>query len=191
MKISSSGIDLIKHFEGLRLRAYRDPAGILTIGYGHTETVAEGQVITEAEAEALLRQDLDRFERGVSDLITAETHEWQFDALVSLAFNIGLGAFEGSTVLRRHNAGDYEGAGEAINWWNKAGGEVLAGLVRRRLAEEELYIDGLEEMAAEERAPCEVRDDLCFDDAPDAGDVIRVALCLVAPSWIQAMRSIS
>ncbi|RFB01473.1 lysozyme [Parvularcula marina] len=144
MRISNDGIALIKRFEGLELEAYRDAVGILTIGYGHTgDDVYEGQVINEAEAEAILRRDLDRFEVAVNEGIKAPTAQSMFDAFVSLSFNIGSGAFKKSTALKRHNKRDYVGASEAITWWNKAGGNVLTGLVRRRAAEEALYLEGL------------------------------------------------
>lgn len=140
MKASQTGINLIKAFEGLRLKAYDDGVGVWTIGYGHTgPDVQPGMVITEEEAEALLRQDLDRFERAVSNALAVETKQAQFDAFVSLAFNIGSYAFQTSTALKRHNAGDLAGAAEAITWWNKAAGRVWPGLVRRRAAEAALY----------------------------------------------------
>lgn len=148
MQVSETGIELIKHFEGLRLDAYQDVAGIWTIGYGHTgPDVEPGQVITEAEAEALLRQDLDRFERGVSDAVRVDIDQNQFDALVSLAYNIGVSAFRSSTALKRLNRGDFLGAAEAMTWWNKATingvrREVL-GLVRRRAAEAALFLEDL------------------------------------------------
>jgi lysozyme len=137
--MNDAGIELIKSFEGLRLKAYRCSAGVLTIGYGHTSGVTEGQEIDEAEAERLLREDIAEFEAGVLRVATDPTPN-QFSAMVSLAFNIGLAAFGRSTVLRKHNAGDHADAAEAFMLWNKAGGRVLQGLIRRRAAERALYL---------------------------------------------------
>jgi len=141
---NASGIAVIKHFEGLRTTAYQDPVGIWTIGYGHTSMagpppVTEGMVITEAEAETILRQDLDIFERGVADALTVTTNADQFSAMVSFAFNVGLEAFRNSTLRRKHNAGDFAGAADEFLRWVYAGGEVLPGLERRRKAERALY----------------------------------------------------
>ncbi len=157
MRASQTGIDLIKHFEGLRLESYQDIAGIWTIGYGHTgPEVQAGQVISESEAEDLLRQDLSRFEDGVSRSVKVDIDQNQFDALVSLSYNIGLAAFKGSTALRLLNSGDYLGAAEAITWWNKATvngvkREVL-GLTRRRAAEAALF---LQDVGAGEAGPAD------------------------------------
>ncbi|UZK69573.1 lysozyme [Sphingomonas sp. S1-29] len=142
MQTSDNGIELIKEFEGCRLKAYYCPAGILTIGYGSTGPhVKRDTVYTEAQAEARLRIDLLRFEKAVSRAIDADQD--QFDAMVSLAFNVGTGAFLKSTLLRKHNAGDHAGAMREFARWNKAGGRVLAGLTRRRAAEAKLYARGL------------------------------------------------
>jgi len=139
MNISGKGLDLIKSFEGFRATAYICPAGVLTIGYGSTGPHAKkGMTITEAQGEELLRKDVARFERGVSALV-GETTQGRFDALVSFAFNIGLGALESSTLLKKHKAGDYAGAAEQFARWNKGGGKVLPGLTRRRAAETDLY----------------------------------------------------
>jgi lysozyme len=141
VQVNEAGLKLIKKFEGLRLRAYRCPAGVWTIGYGHTKTAKRGQVITEAEADRLLREDLHVFERGVLDALGgAPTTENQFSAMVSLAFNIGLGAFRRSKVLALHKAGKTAEAARAFANWRKAGGKVLPGLVRRRAAEAKLYL---------------------------------------------------
>lgn len=138
--INAAGLSLIKEFEGLRLKAYKCPAGIWTIGYGHTgRDVTPSQAITEDRAEALLKADLARFELGVERL-AKDANDNQFSAMVSLAFNIGLGAFEGSTVLKRHNLGNKLGASRAFPMWNRGGGKVLPGLVRRREAEAKLYL---------------------------------------------------
>lgn len=145
MQISQRGLDLIKRFEGLKLTAYRCPAGVLTIGYGSTGPhVKQGMIITEAEAEALLRNDVARFEDGVNHIVGPCT-QGQFDALVSFAFNLGLGALMSSTLLKRHKAGDFARAADAFLSWNKARGAggklaVLPGLTKRRAAERHLYL---------------------------------------------------
>jgi len=141
-RINEAGLELVKSFEGLRLDAYRDPVGILTIGWGSTGPhVKEGMAITPEEAEALLKTDLARFERGV-DIMTqgVPTNDNQFSAFVSLAFNIGLGAFATSTALKRHKMKNHIGAANAILMWNKSKGNILPGLVRRREAERKLYL---------------------------------------------------
>lgn len=140
MQISERGIALIKRFEGCRLRAYRCPARVWTIGYGHTgRDVTPGLVVTPERAEALLRADLMRFENAVRRHAGACTQS-QFDALVSFAFNVGVTALARSTLLRRHRAGDFAGAADQFPRWNRAGGMVLPGLVRRRSAECALYL---------------------------------------------------
>ena len=140
MQTSQRGIDLIKSFEGLRLRAYRDAGGILTIGYGHTgRDVIEGLAISQTQAEELLRGDLMRFEDGVRKQAGAATPN-QFDAMVSLAFNIGVTAFANSTLVRKHREGDHPGAADEFLRWNRAGGRPLSGLTRRRQAERRLYL---------------------------------------------------
>lgn len=142
MQINDKGKALVKRFEGLKLEAYRCPAGVPTIGYGSTGPhVKSGMVITPGEAERLLDKDLSRFEVGVTAMLTGvPTSEDEFSALVALSFNIGLNAFAGSTVLRRHKQGNKIGAAKAFAMWNKAGGRILPGLVRRREAEADLYL---------------------------------------------------
>lgn len=143
MKTSQTGINLIKSFEGLALTAYVCPAGVLTIGYGHTgPDVQQGQRITEQQAENILKSDLKRFESAVSSLVKVPINQHQFDALVSFAFNCGIGALSDSTLLKRLNAGEDPNnvVKEEIPRWNKGeGGRVLEGLTRRRMAEVELF----------------------------------------------------
>jgi lysozyme len=141
--MNPAGINLLKRFEGFRNEAYQDPVGVWTIGYGFTKGVKRGDYLSEDEAEERLREEIAAFEAGVNNLIKAPTNENQRAAMTSLAYNIGLGAFRKSTVLRRHNARDYEGAAKAFGLWVKAGGKVLKGLVRRRAAEAELYLTPL------------------------------------------------
>ena len=130
---------MIKQFEGLRLRAYQCAAGVWTIGYGHTSGVKPGMSITAAEAENLLRGDLQKFENAVGTLGLQLTQN-QFDALVSFAFNVGIAALRGSTLLRLIRSGASETAiRTAFGMWVKAGGKTLPGLVRRRKAEADLY----------------------------------------------------
>jgi lysozyme len=140
--ISQAGIDLIKRFEGLRLKAYPDPATggePWTIGIGHTGGVRPGDVITEARAEQLLRQDVGRFERAVARLCPVTT-QGQFSALVSFAFNVGEDNLRASTLRRLHNEGNYASAADQFLRWDKANGKTMAGLARRRLAERQLYL---------------------------------------------------
>ncbi len=141
MKISIKGLNLIKSFEGLELKAYKDSVGVLTIGYGSTGPhVHEGLVITEEQAEAILKTDISRFERGVTELVKVPLNQNQFDALVSFSFNLGLGNLKSSTLLRKLNSLDYSGAANEFTRWNKAGGRVLTGLTRRREAEKKLFL---------------------------------------------------
>lgn len=138
-QIGAKGLALIKEFEGLELKAYLCPAKVWTIGYGSTGPhVKPGQVITEAQADALLQRDLDRFEDAVAKAAPGATQN-QFDAMVCLAFNIGIGALLKSSVLRLHRAGEYRSAAEAFGMWVKAGGRTLPGLQRRRAREADLY----------------------------------------------------
>lgn len=152
MKTSQKGVDLIKNFEGLETKAYICPAGVLTIGYGHTGSdVKSGQTITKEEAEAILRKDLEKFEKGVDSRVKVSLNQGQFDALVSFAFNCGLGAFEESTMLRLLNNGDYEGAAGQFSRWVKGPNGPLPGLVNRRDAEEDLFRSGGVKDAVAER----------------------------------------
>ncbi|MBE9178663.1 lysozyme [Oculatella sp. LEGE 06141] len=139
-QINQAGLSLIKEFEGCRLAAYKCPAGVPTIGYGSTKGVKMGMTITQTEAEALLRADLERFERAVERLVNVKLTGNQFAALVSFAFNVGVGALERSTLLRLLNQKQYQSAADQFRAWNKAGGRILPGLVRRRNAERELFL---------------------------------------------------
>ena len=139
MKISGEGIALIKIFEGCKLESYRCAANVVTIGYGHIKTAKEGMVITQEEAEDLLMQDIKTYEKGVIDLVQVDLKQCEFDALVSFSFNLGLGSLKSSTLLKRINAKDWADVPHQIKRWNKANGEVLEGLVRRREAEATLW----------------------------------------------------
>ena len=143
MNTSNAGLALIKKFEGLRTRVYKCPAGVWTQGYGHTgpDVTPGADDINEREAEMLLHGDLIQFEHGVETLLDgAPVSPAQFSAMVCLAFNIGLGNFRKSSVLKFHKAGDYPAAANAFLLWNKAGGKILPGLVTRRNAERALYV---------------------------------------------------
>ncbi|MGO4738667.1 lysozyme [Bosea sp. 2KB_26] len=142
-RISDEGLALIKRWEGCRLTAYRDVAGVLTIGYGSTGAhVRPGMKITQAEADQLLVKDLARFERAVETLVKVPLNEGQFAALVSFAFNVGEGAFAKSTLLKRLNAGNYAAVPRELMKWVNAGGKKVEGLVNRRAAEGGLWARG-------------------------------------------------
>ena len=143
MRTSQQGIDFIKRYEGLRLNAYKDAVGVWTIGYGHTLTAKEGMVITEAEAECFLRQDLRTAEDEINKhLLPLKQH--QFDAIASLVFNIGVGAFRKSTLLKRLKMDvNHPDIANQFNRWVYGGGKILPGLVRRRKEEANLYINGI------------------------------------------------
>lgn len=146
MKISKNGLDLIKKYEGLKLEPYLCPANVPTIGYGATyypggEEVSMSDLkITELYAEELLLSMLSRFEKGVDRYVQVEINQNQFDALVSFAYNLGLGALKGSTLLRKVNLNPCdENISYQFNRWVKAGGRKLVGLVKRRNEEGVLY----------------------------------------------------
>ena len=141
-----TGLDLIKHFEGLRLESYLCPAGKLTIGYGHTGSdVRPNMKITEMQADKLLADDFLQAEADVAKLVKVPLTENQLDALASFVFNLGVGNFYQSTLLKKLNAKDYEGAAKEFDRWiytknPKTGkNEVLPGLVKRRAAERSLF----------------------------------------------------
>lgn len=142
MEINEAGKDIIKFYESLRLKTYLDTGKILSIGYGHTgPEVKMGMVISQKEAIEIFDKDISKFQEGVKKLIKskATTTQNQFSAMVSLAFNIGLGAFSRSSVLRFHNLGQYEKAANSFGLWIKDNGKVLNGLVKRRKSESLLY----------------------------------------------------
>ena len=139
VETSENGIELIKDFEGRRLVAYQDSVGVWTIGYGHTKTAHEDKLIIKSTADRLLAEDLVEFEKYVEKYVTVSLTQNQFDALVSWTFNLGPGNLKESTMLKKLNQGLYEEVPDEMRRWNKAGGEVLEGLVRRRDAEAELF----------------------------------------------------
>ncbi|MEN6082881.1 lysozyme [Chromobacterium piscinae] len=143
MKTNAAGIRLIQQFEGLRLAAYQDMVGVWTIGYGHTgPEVKKGLTITQQQADQLLAADLETFETGIGKAVTVPLSANQFSALVSFSYNLGLGNLRSSTLLRLLNQGDYAGAAAQFPRWDRAGGQPVAGLLRRRQAEQVLFQQG-------------------------------------------------
>lgn len=144
-KTNDAGLALIKAFEGQELTAYLDPIGKPTVGVGHLILPADhikiGDVISQERSDDLLRADLHIAEQAVERLITVPLTDNQFAALVSFTFNLGEGSLESSTLHRKLNISDYKGAAAEFPRWNRAGGHVLAGLTRRRLAEQRLFND--------------------------------------------------
>ena len=138
---SDQGLALTKSFEGLHLKSYQDCAGIWTIGYGHTgPSVSSGQAISETQAERLLQGDLAEAAACVNHAVQASISQGQFDAMVDFCFNAGRGNFTQSTLLRKINGGDSQGAAAQFALWIHAGGEVVPGLMRRRSAEAALFM---------------------------------------------------
>jgi len=152
LRTNQAGIDLIKTCEGLHKKCgtkngetlvttYYCPANVLTIGYGTTGSkVRSGMQITESQAEQFLREDLEKFEKAVKKLVKVPLNGNEFSALVSFTYNCGEGSFASSTALKRLNQGNKAGCVEALQWWNKGGGKVLPGLVKRRRAEGDLFL---------------------------------------------------
>lgn len=144
MRMSQAGLDLVKEFEGLRTKAYKCPANVWTIGYGHTSAagdpvVGSDLVVTKEQAEQILDRDLRKYENGVKRLVEVGITQGQFDALVSFAYNAGVGRLSGSTLLKRVNAGRFDEVPAEFMKWTKGGGKELPGLVRRRRAEVKLW----------------------------------------------------
>ena len=137
--ISDKGIGIIKQFEGCQLIAYQDAVGVWTIGYGHTKGVSEGDIISSAQAEALLLKELKEYEDYVNKLVTVPLHDYQFDALVSWTYNLGPTNLANSTMLKKLNEGKYDEVPDEMRRWNRAGGKVLEGLVIRRDYEAKLF----------------------------------------------------
>ena len=145
MQISKNGIELIKRFEGLRLKAYQDSVGVWTIGYGWTQPVdgkkiGPGMQIDQATADRLLKCGVVQYEQGVNQLVKVKITQGQFDALVSFAYNLGLRSLSTSTLLQKLNDGDKQGAADQFGRWVNAGGKRLDGLVARRAAEREMFL---------------------------------------------------
>lgn len=133
------GLALIKKFEGCELEAYQCSAGVWTIGYGHTKGVAPGDSVSQEEAEQMLVDELHEYESYVNEYVTVALSQNQFDALVSWVYNLGPANLKASTMLKVLNSGEYEDVPAQMKRWNKAGGKVLEGLIRRREAEACLF----------------------------------------------------
>lgn len=147
METSAAGRAAISLREGNKLQAYQDSVGIWTIGVGHTAAAGEpsprrGMTITASQSDEILSRDLAKFEKAVNEAVKVALAQNEFDALVSLAFNIGGGAFAKSTLVRKLNANDKAGAANAFLSWNKAGGKTLKGLTIRRQAERQQFLKG-------------------------------------------------
>ena len=144
LKISATGIDLICRFEGFKAQKYFCAAGKPTIGYGHVILSNEHHLnaakLTVTQAKAIMAKDLGKFEQAVVKAIKVPVSQHQFDAMVSLAFNIGAAAFADSTLVKKLNKQDYQGAADEFLRWNKAGGKVLDGLTHRRIVERQLFL---------------------------------------------------
>jgi len=141
-QINAEGLALLRQWEGCKLAAYRCPAGVWTIGFGHTATAHEGMTITEAEAERLLRQDLALFEAEVERAVDVALTDAQFAALVSWAYNVGVSAMRRSSLIKRLNQGEYDAVPLELAKWNKVKGKVVRGLSNRRAAEAGLWARG-------------------------------------------------
>lgn len=160
MKLNKAGLNLIKKYEGFRSHAYRDAVGVWTIGYGHTSMagsprVLPGLEISRQQGENILARDVEKFARQIRPLISVVLNDNQFSALVSFAYNVGVGGFRKSSVLRRVNAGRFDTVPNRLSLWVKAGGRTLKGLVRRRAAEGELFLSGHEKRTAPSSQPVE------------------------------------
>tara|TARA_Y100001938_G_C8063822_1_gene418966 strand:- start:1091 stop:1546 length:456 start_codon:yes stop_codon:yes gene_type:complete len=139
LKTSQEGISLIKSFEGCELSAYRCSANVPTIGYGHTAGVSDGDTCTQEEAEEMLSDDLVEFENYVKKYVETDLEQNQFDSLVAWVYNLGPKNLSESTLLKELNAGNLEEVPRQMKRWNRAGGQVLDGLIRRREAESRLF----------------------------------------------------
>lgn len=142
MRVSNEGVNFIKRWEGFRSEAYVCPAGVWTIGYGHTHTAKEGMCVTELQADYMLRRDLDYFGTKVASALKIQVNQEQFDALVSFAYNVGVGAYQTSTLLEKLNQGNFHAAAQEFDRWVHAKSKVLPGLVNRRKEEKEMFLKG-------------------------------------------------
>ena len=140
MNISAEGKSLIRSFEGCRLSAYLDSAGVPTIGWGRTKGVKMGDTCTQQQADAWFDEELPEYEGYINDMVTVPLEQHQFDALVSWVYNLGPANFGQSTLLKRLNAGDFIGTAAEFRKWNRAGGVELPGLTRRRMAERAMFM---------------------------------------------------
>ena len=139
MQISKTGIELLKHFEGCELKAYQDSVRLWTIGYGHTKGIYEGLEITQSEAEKMLQDELPEYEGYVTDKVVPMLQQHEYDALVCWVYNLGPTNLSSSTMLKKLNAGEFKEVPFQMKRWDKAGGQPLLGLTRRRNAEALLF----------------------------------------------------
>ena len=139
MQLSKTGIELLKHFEGCELKAYQDSVGVWTIGYGHTKGIYEGLEITQSEAEKMLVDELPEYEGYITDKVVPILQQHEFDALVCWVYNLGPTNLSSSTMLKKLNAGEFKEVPFQMKRWDKAGGQPLLGLTRRRNAEALLF----------------------------------------------------
>jgi len=141
MKYSKDGLALTESFESCKLVAYQDVKGVWTIGWGHTGVlVRPGLTCTQEQADAWLLEDCAAAEQAVNRFVCVAINQHEFDALVDFAFNCGITAFANSTLLKKLNSGDIPGAAHEFEKWDHASGKVVAGLLRRRLAEEKEFL---------------------------------------------------
>ena len=139
MQLSKTGIELLKHFEGCELKAYQDSVGVWTIGYGHTKGIYEGLEITQSEAEKMLIDELPEYEGYITDKVVPMLQQHEFDALVCWVYNLGPTNLSSSTMLKKLNAGEFKEVPFQMKRWDKAGGQPLLGLTRRRNADALLF----------------------------------------------------
>ena len=139
LQLSKTGIELLKHFEGCELKAYQDSVGVWTIGYGHTKGIYEGLEITQSEAEKMLQDELPEYEGYITDKVVPMLQQHEYDALVCWVYNLGPTNLSSSTLLKRLNAGEFNDVPFQMKRWDKAGGQPLLGLTRRRNAEALLF----------------------------------------------------
>ena len=144
--MNAAGMKLLKEFEGFKTDAYQDIVGVWTIGYGFTDNVKPGDKLTRAQADKYLLKELKTYEAAVKSTCTLEPNENQLAAMTCLAWNIGKDGFKKSTVVKAHNRGDFQDAARAFGLWKKAGGKVVSGLVRRRVAEASLYLTPVDDV---------------------------------------------
>lgn len=200
MRVNQKGIELIKEFEGFRSKAYKCPAGIWTVGYGHTSAAGEPKVgslttVTKEEGERILRRDLNQFEDAVDDAVRVDLNSNQFSALVSFTYNVGEGAFRKSSVLKAVNAKQWDEVPRRMALWNKGGGRVLPGLVRRRAAEAALFMEplgvGARKLAKEEHIESRETPDVPMGKAPLKSTTNQAAVAAGAAGSIAAVADIS
>ena len=194
MNMTADGIELIKQFEGFRANAYRDAVGVWTIGYGHTSMAGKPDVIptlsiTREEATAILRQDIETFARGVSAAVKGPLSDAHFSALVCFAYNVGLGNFKSSGVLAAVNRRDFDMVPRRLALWNKAGGQVLPGLVKRRAAEAALFL--AESKAEDKGLPVDVPKGKSVAKSKTVWSAVAAMLLAVLQFWTFATFKLS